>query len=146
MSSPHFAPYPDAQIRQKIQPQDWELYLDSWIALADFYLRLGDKDFATAASGSDDLTNFLLSFFHELVHDISPAPKVQALRKQCLLLLHRLFSIDETPQTLLTWTALADICYAFPKGDQFKALLSSVWRRNVGVIEKSLQTAKTSLT
>jgi activating signal cointegrator complex subunit 2 len=145
MSLPHFAPFPGANVRHNILPDEWQLYLDSWISLAELYLRLGDQEFSTAISGEDTLTPFLLSFFHELANDDSIAPRVQSLRKQCFFLLHRLLSRDDLPSSLLNWPALSDFCHVFPKSDQFRILLQKLWARKGGVVEKSLQTAKTSL-
>jgi activating signal cointegrator complex subunit 2 len=145
MSLPHFAPFPDAKFRQSILPDEWQLYLDSWTSLAELYLRLSDRDFSSAISENNTLTPFLLSFFHELANDDSIAPRVQSLRKQCFFLLHRLVSRDDVPAELLNWPALADLCHVFPKSEQFRALLQKVWARKSGAIEKSLQTAKTSL-
>jgi activating signal cointegrator complex subunit 2 len=145
MSLPHFAPFPDAKVRQSVLPNEWQLYLASWTSLAEFYLRLGDQEFASAVSDNDTLTPFLLSFFHELANDDSIASRVQSLRKQCFFLLHRLFSRDDVPSSLLNWPALSDFCYVFPKSEQFRILLQKLWGRKGGAIEKSLQTAKTSL-
>jgi activating signal cointegrator complex subunit 2 len=145
MSLPHFAPFPDAKYRKNILPDEWQLYLDSWTSLAELYLRLGDKEFSSAVSENDTLTPFLLSFVHELAHDDTIAPRVQSLRKQCFFLLHRLFSRDGIPASLLSWPVLSDICHAYPKSDQFRKLLQKVWARKGVDIEKSLQTAKTSL-
>lgn len=145
MSLPHFAPFPDAKVRQNILPDEWQLYLDSWTALAELYLRLSDQDFSSVLSTEDTLTPFLLSFFHELANDDSIAPKVQSLRKQSFYLLHRILSTDDLPTTLIGWSALSDICHVFPKSEQFRSLLQKLWARKSGFIEKSLQTAKTSL-
>jgi activating signal cointegrator complex subunit 2 len=145
MSLPHFAPFPDAKYRKNILPDEWQLYLDSWTSLADLYLRLGDKEFSSTVSENDTLTPFLLSFVHELAHDDTIAPRVQPLRKQCFFLLHRLFSRDDVPGSLLSWPVLSDICHVYPKSEQFRSLLQKVWAAMGGAIEKSLQTAKTSL-
>lgn len=145
MSLPHFAPFPDAKVRQSILPDEWRLYLDSWNSLAELYLRLDDQEFATAASDNDNLTTFLLSFFHELANDDSIGARVQSLRKQCFFLLHRSNSKDGIPAGLLSWSALADICHVYPKSEQFRALLQKLWAQKGSTIEKSLQTAKASL-
>jgi activating signal cointegrator complex subunit 2 len=145
MSLPHFAPFPDANVRHNILPDEWQLYLESWISLTELYLRLGDQEFSSAISGDDTLTPFLLSFFHELANDDSIVPRIQSLRKQCFFLLHRLLSRDDLPSSLLSWPALSDFCHVFPKSDQFRILLQKLWARKGGAIEKSLQTAKTSL-
>jgi activating signal cointegrator complex subunit 2 len=145
MSLPHFAPFPDIKVRQNVLPDEWQLYLDSWTSLAELYLRLGDREFSSAVNDNDSLTPFLLSFFHELANDDSIAPRVQSLRKQCFFLLHRLLSRHDVPSSLLNWPALSDFCHVFPKSEQFRTLLQKLWERKGGAIEKSLQTAKTSL-
>jgi activating signal cointegrator complex subunit 2 len=145
MSLPRFASFPDAKVRKNILPDEWQLYLESWTSLAELYLRLGDAQFSSASKEGDTLTSFLLSFFHELAHDDELGSKVSSLRKSAFFLLHRLFSRDDVPASLLSWSALADVCHAFPKSEQFRTLLQSLWTRNGSAIEKSLQTAKTSL-
>jgi activating signal cointegrator complex subunit 2 len=145
MSLPRFAPFPDAKVRKRILPDEWQLYLESWTSLAELYLRLGDQQFISAVKEEDTLTSFLLSFFHELAHNEELGMKVASLRKKALFLLHRLFSKADVPASLLSWSALADICHAFPKGEQFRTLLQNLWTRKGSAIEKSLQTAKISL-
>ncbi|KAF1946420.1 hypothetical protein EJ02DRAFT_336348 [Clathrospora elynae] len=145
MALPHFAPFPDANVRRSILPNDWQLYLDSWASLAELYLRLGDQQFASVASEEDSLTSFLLSFFHELANDDNLASRTLPLRKKCFFLLHRLFSRNEVPPALLNWPTLSDLCHAWPKSDRLRTLLQTLWKRQSGAIEKSLQTAKNSL-
>jgi activating signal cointegrator complex subunit 2 len=145
MSLPHFAPFPDAKVRKSILPEEWQLYLESWSSLADLYLRLGDQQFASAIQEKDTLTPFLTSFFHELAHDDTLAPSVASLRKKAFFLSHRLLSRDDAPSALLGWSALSDICHVYPKSEQLRTLLQGLWKRKGATIEKSLQTAKTSL-
>jgi activating signal cointegrator complex subunit 2 len=145
MSLPQFAPFPDAKVRRSIQSDEWQLYLDSWASLTDLYLRLDDQQFAAARKDVDSLGLFLISFFHELAGDDSLAPRVISLRKKSFLLLHRIWSGQGVEDAFLNWPVLADICYAFTKSEQFRRLLEALWKRKGGAIEKSLQTAKTSL-
>lgn len=145
MSLPHFAPFPDAKVRKSILPEEWQLYLDSWISLAELYLRLGDQPFASAIQEKDSITPFLTSFFHEVAYDDTLAHSVASLRKKAFFLSHRLLSSNEVPSSFLSWSALSDICHVYPKSEQLRTLLQSSWKRKGAAIEKSLQTAKTSL-
>jgi activating signal cointegrator complex subunit 2 len=145
MSLPHFAPFPDAKVRESILPDEWQLYLESWTSLAELHLRLEDQQFSAAIKEEGSLTQFLLSFFRELALDDELASKVASLRKKTFFLLHRIFSNEEIPVSLLSWSTLSDICHAYPKSEQFRTLLHVSWRRKSAAIEKSLQTAKTSL-
>lgn len=145
MSLPQFAPFPDARVRQSILPDEWQLYLDSWTTLTDVYLRLSDHQFSSARRDVDSLGLFLISFFHELASDDSLAARVSALRKQSFFLLHRIWSGEDVEDAFLGWPVLADICHVFTKSEPFRALLQTLWKRKGGAIEKSLQTAKTSL-
>ncbi|KAF1956490.1 hypothetical protein CC80DRAFT_525356 [Byssothecium circinans] len=143
---PQFAPFPDAQMRRNILPQEWELYLDSWVSLAELYLRLNGQQFSSAVSSeASSLNNFLVSFFHEATNDDSVIPSAPTLRKKCFHLLHRIFSAEQIPLSLLKWPILSDICRVFPKSEQFRGLLASLWTKQAGTIEKSLQLAKNSL-
>lgn len=145
MSLPHFAPFPDAKVRQSVLPEEWQLYLESWTSLTDLYLRLGDQQFSSIAISEDSIAIFLSTFHHELAQDDGLAAKIPELRRKCFFLLHRIFSLDDTHSTFLSWSTLSDVCHVYPKSQQFQTLLQSLWRRKGGVIEKSLQTAKTSL-
>ncbi|KAF2630143.1 hypothetical protein BU25DRAFT_388431 [Macroventuria anomochaeta] len=145
MSLPQFVPFPDAKIRQSIQSDEWQLYLDSWTSLTDLYLRLNNQQFASARQDVDSPGFFLISFFHELAGDDSLATKVVSLRKKSFLLLHRIWSGQDVEDAFLNWPVLADICNAFTKSEQFRRLLQTLWQRMSGTIEKSLQAAKTSL-
>ncbi|CAO2656404.1 Nn.00g052070.m01.CDS01 [Neocucurbitaria sp. VM-36] len=145
MSLPHFAPFPEAKVRRSIVPDEWHLYLKSWTSLAELYLRLNNDQFAPASPESDSLTPFLVSYFHELANDDNLRVETNALRKKCFFLIHRLFSRTTVPTALLSWPVLSDICHAFPKSEQFRTLLQGLWARQGASIEKSLQTAKTSL-
>ncbi|KAG9204673.1 hypothetical protein G6514_000457 [Epicoccum nigrum] len=145
MSVPPFAPFPDTKVRQSIQPEEWQLYLDAWSSLTDLYLRLDDQQFTSARRDVDSLGLFLISFFHELASDDNLATRVVSLRRKSFLLLHRIWFGQDVEDAFLNWPVLADISYAFAKSEQFRKLLQVLWKRKGGTIEKSLQTAKTSL-
>ncbi|KAJ4365865.1 hypothetical protein N0V83_008487 [Neocucurbitaria cava] len=145
MSLPHFAPFPEAKVRQSILPDEWHLSLESWTSLAELHLRLKDDQFTQTSLESDNLTSFLVSYFHELANDDNLIGETQLLRKRCFFLLHRLFSRATVPVDLLSWPVLSDISHAFPKSEQFRSLLQGLWTRQSGTIEKSLQTVKNSL-
>ncbi|KAF1929114.1 uncharacterized protein M421DRAFT_420337 [Didymella exigua CBS 183.55] len=145
MSLPQFAPFPDARVRQSIRTDEWQSYLESWASLTDLYLRLDDQQFAEVRKDVDSLGLFLISFFHELAGDDSLTPRVIFLRKKSFLLLHRIWTGQDVEDAFLNWPVLADICHAFTKSEQFRRLLQALWKRKGGAIEKSMQTAKTSL-
>jgi len=142
---PPFAPFPDVKSRQNILPSDWAAYLNSWTLLADLHLRLDDVEFSNTASEESSLTTFLVTFLHELGSDDCSALKTGGLRKKCFLLLHRIYSGDNIPVSLLNWSVLSDACRAFVKTSQFRTLLGSLWQRKAPAVEKSLQPAKNSL-
>jgi activating signal cointegrator complex subunit 2 len=145
MSVPSFAPFPDAKVRQSVQPDEWQLYLDAWSSLTDLYLRLDDQQFTSARRDVDSLGLFLISFFHELAGDDNLATRVVSLRRKSFLLLHRIWSGQDVEDSFLNWPVLADISHAFTKSEQYRKLLQALWKRKGVTIEKSLQTAKTSL-
>jgi activating signal cointegrator complex subunit 2 len=146
MSLPQFAPLPDSSVRRRILPDEWQLYLESWTSLAELYLRLSDQQFQSAHRDSDSLTTFLASLFHQAANDETLAASILPLRRKAFFLLHRLFLGADVPTLFLSWPVLADICHAFQKSDQFRALLQELWKRKSDAIESSLQTAKISLT
>ena len=142
MPAPTFAPFPQADVRKSIPPREWEIYLESWTSLAELYLLLSERDFLSALTRGDSLTNFLISFFHQLAEDDSLDPEIAGLRRKCFLLIHRIYSGNYVPIPLLNWLALSDICHAFPKSEKFRALVQGLWKRKGGILEHSLQDAK----
>jgi len=145
MTLPQFAPFPNATVRRSILPAEWGLYLDSWTSLAELYLRLKDEEFWPAVSDGSSLTNFLISFFHELAYDDSISLSALALRKKCFFITHRIYSGKEIPLSLLKWPVLSDISRVFSKSAQFRSLIESLWERRSADIEKDFQLAKNSL-
>jgi activating signal cointegrator complex subunit 2 len=145
MSVPPFAPFPGKSVRENILPQEWSLYLDSWISLTELYLRLDDREFFSNLNEPSSLTDFLVSLFHELAEDPTLAPNVIALRRKSFFLLHRIFSGSNIPEQFLNWSILSKISVVFPKSEQLRSLLQTVWKQKGDQIEKSLQTAKSSL-
>lgn len=145
---PRFAPFPPANFRKDVIPEEWEACLDSWITLAQAHLRLSAQHF-TAVSQKDatGLITFLASYFEEFTTSPS-APGSEsnvALRKSCFLLTHRLLSEAQPPEIMLHWQFLADFCHSFPRSQELRKLLSSVWTRKGAQIENSIQQSKETL-
>jgi activating signal cointegrator complex subunit 2 len=145
MSLPQLAPFPNANVRRSILPDEWALYLDSWTSLVELYLRLNDQQFRSAVADDSSLTKFLISFFHESTRDDGTLTTAATLRKKCFFLIHRIYSGTDIPPSLLHWPILSDISRVFPKSAQFRALLDKLWDRRSADIEKSFQQAKNSL-
>lgn len=146
MSLPQFAPFPDVKVRQNVLPIEWKAYLDTWTSLAELHLRLGDAQFRNAVSeDSSSLNIFLISFFHELANDDSIAAQATLLRKRSFFLLHRIYSGNTIPASLVTLSVLSDICRVFSKSTQFRTLFKHLWKKETVMIERNLQPAKNSL-
>ncbi|KAF2470417.1 uncharacterized protein BDR25DRAFT_287341 [Lindgomyces ingoldianus] len=145
MAAPPFAGFPQADVRRKILPREWELYLRSCTSLSELYLRFNNEDFSSTLTETGSLPLFLISFFNALTDDNTLGSSINTLRKKCFLLIHRIYSGNKIPLALLSWTTLADICHAFPRSDQLRSLLQSLWKRRSSDIEKGLQMVKASL-
>ncbi|KAJ4291066.1 hypothetical protein N0V90_010264 [Kalmusia sp. IMI 367209] len=146
MSLPQFAAFPDVKVRQNIPPPEWTAYLDTWASLAELHLRLSDSKFQdTISEDGSSIPNFLISFFHELGNDDSIASQTPLLRKKCFFLLHRIYSGNNVPVSLLNWSVLSDASRVYSKSAQFRTLFDSLWKRKATTIEKSIQAAKNSL-
>ncbi|EON65162.1 hypothetical protein W97_04399 [Coniosporium apollinis CBS 100218] len=152
MPLPPIAPFPPANLRREIIPEEWEACLDAWIALAEAHLRSGDQVFRASATGDSPLVTFLLTYFHEASAAASKdvyfqGPKASNLRRSCFLLSHRLLSGNPIPSASLTsWTFLADLCRAFPRSESLRDVLRSLWARKREKVEAELQKLKVSLT
>ncbi|KAF2734683.1 hypothetical protein EJ04DRAFT_493173 [Polyplosphaeria fusca] len=145
MALPSLAPFPDEAVRASIPPAEWALCLDSWASLSDLYLRLKDHEFSSTLANENSLGEYLVSYFKALALDDFLASNTSNLRKPSFLLLHRIFSGDEVPPPLLQWSALADICHAFPKSEQLRLLLQGLWKHKRSAVEESVQAAKATL-
>ena len=62
---PAFAPFPSADLRSQIPPDDWIVCLHSWIALIDGHLTLPDASFAQKSVKDESLAVFLSLFVEE---------------------------------------------------------------------------------
>ncbi|KAL8973737.1 MAG: hypothetical protein Q9197_002024 [Variospora fuerteventurae] len=62
MDLPTFAPYPPANLRKDIVPEEWELCLDAWLLLAEAHLLLPLEVFTSKISRDPSLPRFLSSY------------------------------------------------------------------------------------
>ncbi|OCK84415.1 hypothetical protein K432DRAFT_288989 [Lepidopterella palustris CBS 459.81] len=150
MSPPPIAPFPSTELRRRLVPEEWEACLDAWIALAQLHLRLANTEFIKTTVEDGPLVYFLISYFREVSGAPHNDPQLQgskalSLRKQSFLLVHRVFSGDPIPPSLLSWSFLADICQAFPRSGSLRDLLQSLWKRKGDAITSSTQKLKSSL-
>lgn len=142
MSLPAFANVPTENDSSRLPPEEWQACLDSWIMLAEMYLRLPDSDWNKSLEGDiSNLVGFLRSYFLALTKATKISDAAQ-LRRLCFLLSHRAFSSTTIPQELLSWTFLVSICAAFPKNEELKKLLSSAWKRRSPEVDAGLQAEK----
>lgn len=151
MSLPPFAPYPAANLKQDIKPEQWETCLDSWISLSELYLRLASTKFAATLHHDESLTRFLASYYYESrrehVHGASSrTAKEQSLRKAGFLLTHRaLLDIQSPLDELLKWEFLADFSHAYLKSQSLELLHKQLWQKRRDALEGSLQAVKVAL-
>ncbi|ESZ96180.1 hypothetical protein SBOR_3455 [Sclerotinia borealis F-4128] len=150
MVLPPLVPYPKLSWRSNILPKEWEACLDAWISLFEVHLSFSTLDFTRTAVKDESLPNFLASYFAELAlsHDENPTSKSlkpKQLRKQAYLLFYRLMSVDKSPESLLRWEVLSDLCkvYGKEKGGKITTL---AWSKHSTTIEASLSSIKSLLT
>ncbi|KAF1982037.1 hypothetical protein K402DRAFT_385342 [Aulographum hederae CBS 113979] len=146
MALPAPAPFPPASLRKEVLREEWGAFLDAWIILSEAYLQLPDGPFRQSA---DSLSNFLVSFFHEIAED-SGSSDVQIqkeghLRRLSWLLCHRSLSQDPVPEALLQWTFLADLSHALHRSNTLAGLFQGLWKRKSSHLEATFQKAKSAL-
>lgn len=145
---PPFAPFPPANFRKELIPEEWEACLDAWILLAEAHLRLSDQSFIRRAESDQyGLVKFLTSYVDESAKSpsdsrLSDGSKSVSLSRGVFLLLHRLLSSDAIPSALLQWTFLAGYATVYPRSATLQDLLSSLWKRRGREIEESLNSVK----
>ena len=133
MVLPSFIAFPPADIREQALPEEWEACLDSWIVLAQGYLALDRKHFATTVSNYMSLQWFLLSYAREMsiMNDqTANGSRTRLLKRQCFLLTHRLFTeLDSPPPRLLDWAFLGDFSTVYAKSSSLRPLIDGLWTR-----------------
>lgn len=147
MALPPFAPFPPATLRKDLVPEEWEHCLDSWILLAHGNLLSSSKDFSMTVLKDHSLSDFLVSYVRETAASFDELAKVNSktktLRRDCFLLIHRIFSEAEPiPPLLLEWTFWGDLSTVYTKVKSLKNLLKSVWDREGLGSSASLQKSK----
>ncbi|TGO88374.1 hypothetical protein BPOR_0166g00120 [Botrytis porri] len=147
---PPVVPYPKLSWRSNMLPEEWEACLDAWISLTEAHLSIPSPDFVRISAKDESLPNFLASYFAEtaLSHDensLAHPSKTKQLRKQAYLLFYRLVGVDKSPESLLRWEVLADVCkvYGKEKGSKVTTL---AWSKHSSIIEGSLGSVKSLLT
>lgn len=151
MALPPLAPYPPVGIRKEALREEWEAYLDAWIALAQAHLRLSSSEFSSVSHSDSSLVKFVISYLQETSRDITKGldtqdTKAKALRRHSFLLAHKLLSSHVVPQVMLGWRLLADLCHVFPRSQSLEELLRALWKRESRKIEEGVQEYKGYLT
>jgi activating signal cointegrator complex subunit 2 len=145
---PPFTPFPPANFRNDLVPEEWEACLDAWVTLAEAHLRLSNESFSRGLSNnSSDLVSFLVSYLEQASKfpndpSLTVTERAKFLRKDVFLLSHRLLSGDEIFHALLQWTFLADLSNTFPRSKAMQDLFTNLWKRQGTQIERSLQEVK----
>ncbi|KAL8902522.1 MAG: hypothetical protein Q9207_004620, partial [Kuettlingeria erythrocarpa] len=157
MELPPFAPFPPANLRKDIVPEEWELCLDAWLLLAEGHLLLSPESFASKLSKDQSLPRFLFSYVEAMAGDVNHDeldPRSKQLRRKCYLLIHRCLSEPkQKPPLLLDWQFLSDVCIIYSKSPSLKPLLHGLWqaehlddrfKKNKASLTRSLEAAATN--
>jgi activating signal cointegrator complex subunit 2 len=144
---PAFVPFPPATIRLQIAPDEWQLCIDAWIALAEAYLRASDPVFNSIVEASD---SSVIQFVKSLVHEQSESPNESLLRSRISVTLYRLvylltrriLLLPKATQSLLNWSFLSEFAQIFCKVSDIEVLLDQVWQKHSSYIEGTLHQLK----
>ena len=143
---PHLAPFPPAAWREHLVPEEWEVCLDAWIALAKAHLSLSATNFARISAKDESLSTFLKSFATETTvsNDLLSSSKIKELRRHCYFLSYRLLDLDTPPESLLRLGFLADVSKVYGK-TQGSKLVSLAWKKHANNLELAMGSVKNSL-
>ncbi|KFY16383.1 hypothetical protein V492_01368 [Pseudogymnoascus sp. VKM F-4246] len=148
---PSLAPFPEAEWRAHLVPEEWAACLDAWVALVDANLSLSPQDFAQAVATDEHLAAFVTSYTRQLsllspdVDAFGDVEKSKTLKKSVFFLINRILDLEPPPEALLKWEFLADFAKAYGKGLSNKPL-ANLWRRSSEALPASLGNFKTRLT
>ncbi len=122
-------------------PEEWQICLDSWLLLAQYYLILPTKVFSLKVTKNPSLVQFLVSYAKNSSEPTNT--KESDLRKNCFLLIHRIQSeVKPVPQLLLEWAFLADLSRIYAKSTILSRLLVDAWRQEALDERLSMRTHK----
>ncbi|KFY91126.1 hypothetical protein V498_05632 [Pseudogymnoascus sp. VKM F-4517 (FW-2822)] len=148
---PALAPFPEAEWRAHLVPEEWAACLDAWIALVEANLSLSPQSFAQALASDDHLAAFVTSYTRQLallspdVDSFGDVEKSKTLKKSVFFLINRLLDSEPPPDALLKWVFLADFAKAYGKGLSNKPL-ANLWRKSPEPLSVSLGNFKSRLT
>lgn len=132
MDLPPFAPFPPANLRKDIVPEEWELCLDAWLLLAEGHLLIPLDIFTSKFSKDPSISRFLSSYVESNAHDVNLNkfdPKSNHLRRRCFLLIHRCLSEPkQKPPLFLEWQFLSDLSIVYAKSLSLRSLLQGLWQ------------------
>ncbi|KFY21319.1 hypothetical protein V493_07539 [Pseudogymnoascus sp. VKM F-4281 (FW-2241)] len=148
---PSLAPFPEAEWRAHLVPEEWAACLDAWIALVEANLSLSSQNFAQALASDECLAAFVASYTRQLallspdVDSFGDVEKSKTLKKSVFFLINRILDSEPPPEALLKWTFLADFAKAYGKGLSNKPL-ANLWRKSPEPLTVSLGSFKSRLT
>ncbi|TQS38421.1 hypothetical protein Golomagni_01072 [Golovinomyces magnicellulatus] len=126
---PHIAPYPKADWKTHLSPEEWEACLDSWITIGRFYLALPDSDFRKYSVRDVSLLTFINSF----VTNMALSNKLPVMDSKDPL------------NFLPSWGFLADASKVFGQKNTRK-LYSLAYTNHCSTLESSMKSLKNFLT
>ncbi|KAF7504439.1 hypothetical protein GJ744_002243 [Endocarpon pusillum] len=137
---PPLAPFPAAETRQRLPPEEWQACLDAWIFCGEIRLRLLPEHFhhfklSHASSGISFLSSYFLSWSpsRESLSDYRPrSAKELKLHRHCLLLLRRLLLETKTPYDCSNedlFRLFANASAAFRTSALWRDTLQQAWQR-----------------
>ena len=128
MDLPSLAPFPPANVRKGILPEEWEQSLESWILLIQKYLMLSAEAFAIKAHRSQFFVQFLVSYVQDSC--FLEEGKSQQLRREYFLLVHRTMTeVQPLPLPLSEWNFLARLSLVYARNRSLSTLLNDTWNK-----------------
>lgn len=148
---PPLAPFPEAEWRAHLVPEEWSACLDAWVALVEANLSLSPQHFTQALASDDHLAAFVTSYTKQLallspdVDSFGDVEKSKTLKKSVFFLINRILDLEPPPEALLKWEFLADFAKAYGKGLSNKPL-ANLWRKSSEALALPLGNVKSRLT
>jgi activating signal cointegrator complex subunit 2 len=133
MPLPGLPRYPPHQEKDNASAAEWHSFTEGYVVLVKAYLQLPRQRFDEYLGPSTPLILFLDSYISSTAAAQSADQDVhgRALRKNCFLLLHRVFSHEAyVPNTMLTLEFLGDVASIYSKTSALPGLLEKLWARH----------------
>ena len=149
-SLPPPAQIPPATIRLSIAPEEWAACLESWLTLANLYLRVAKKELESTIATDSSLLDFLRSFYQakaqaDVADHSLKSSTARELERTCFLLVHRIVLDLKPPPHFLELDFFANFCRVHGRSGALPKVIHELWRWSDRHLKMTIENRKKAM-